>query len=61
MGGTGRFEGASGEFNLSAKSHGTLLPGTNVASQRDIDLNGYIDLPAGTAGATGGGREPVAG
>lgn len=46
-GGTGRFEGATGEFNLSARSHGTVLAGTNVASQRDIDLNGYIYLPAG--------------
>ncbi len=47
-GGTGRFAGASGEFNLSAKSHGDLLPGTNVATQRDIDINGYINLRAGS-------------
>ena len=43
-GGTGRFAGASGDFNLSAKSHGDLLPGTNVATERDIDINGYINL-----------------
>jgi hypothetical protein len=47
IGGTGRFAGASGAFNLSAKSHGELLPGSNVATQRDIDINGYIHLPAG--------------
>jgi hypothetical protein len=44
-GGTGRFAGASGELNLSARSHGELLPGTNVASKRDIDLCGYVNLP----------------
>jgi hypothetical protein len=44
LGGTGRFAGASGEFNLRAKSHGSLLPGTNVATHRDIDINGYIYL-----------------
>jgi hypothetical protein len=46
VGGTGRFAGASGQFNLSAKSHGTVLPGTNVSTQRDIDINGYIVFPA---------------
>jgi hypothetical protein len=46
VGGTGRFAGASGQFNLSAKSHGTVLPGTNVSTQRDIDINGYIHFPA---------------
>ena len=45
VGGTGRFAGATGEYNLNAKSHGDLLPGTNVATQRDIDINGYIVLP----------------
>jgi hypothetical protein len=43
-GGTGRFSGASGALNLSAKSHGELLPGTNVATKRDIDLCGYVNL-----------------
>jgi hypothetical protein len=46
-GGTGRFAGASGELNLSAKSHGELLPGTNVATKRDIYLCGYVNLPNG--------------
>jgi hypothetical protein len=31
-------------FNLNAKSHGDLLPGTNVATVRDIDLCGYVFL-----------------
>jgi hypothetical protein len=44
LGGTGRSAGASGEFNLRAKSHGALLPGTNVATHRDVDINGYIML-----------------
>jgi hypothetical protein len=44
-GGTGMFAGASGQLNLSAKSHGELLPGTNVASKRDIDLCGYVSIP----------------
>ena len=46
VGGTGRFAGASGQFNLTAKSHGELLPGSNVATQRDLDINGYIYLRA---------------
>ncbi len=45
-GGTGRFLGASGQFNLSAKSHGDILPGTNVSTQRDIDMRGYVYLRA---------------
>lgn len=45
-GGTGRFAGASGQFNLTVKSHGSVLPGTNVSTQRDIDINGYIEFPA---------------
>jgi hypothetical protein len=45
-GGTGRFAEASGQFNLSAKSHGEVLPGTNVSTQRDIDIRGYIYLRA---------------
>lgn len=43
-GGSGRFAGASGEFNLNAKSHGATQPGSNVATLRDIDLCGYIFL-----------------
>jgi hypothetical protein len=46
IGGTGRFAEASGQFNLSAKSHGEVLPGTNVSTQRDIDIVGYIYLRA---------------
>jgi hypothetical protein len=45
-GGTGRFAGASGQFNLSAKSHGDILSGTNVSTQRDIDIRGYVYLRA---------------
>jgi hypothetical protein len=45
-GGTGRFAGATGRFNLNATSHGALLPGTGVATLRDIDLCGYILLPS---------------
>jgi hypothetical protein len=43
-GGTGRYAGASGMFSLNAKSHGDLLPGTNVATHRDLDLCGYVFL-----------------
>jgi len=44
-GGTGRFAGASGEFNINAKSHGTVHPGTNVATFRDIAICGYVAVP----------------
>jgi hypothetical protein len=43
-GGTGRFVGATGEFNVNAKSHGTVHPGTNVATFRDIAMCGYVHL-----------------
>lgn len=43
-GGTGRFADATGEFNINAKSHGTVHPGTNVATFRDIALCGYVQL-----------------
>ena len=43
-GGTGRFVGATGEFNVSAKSHGTVHAGTNVAMFRDIAMCGYVHL-----------------
>jgi hypothetical protein len=45
-GGTGRFAGASGEFNIDAKSHGTVHAGTNVATLRDIAMCGYMYLPS---------------
>lgn len=46
-GGTGRFVNATGEFNVNAKSHGTVHPGTNVATFRDIAMCGYVFLPNG--------------
>lgn len=46
-GGTGRFVNATGEFNVNAKSHGTVHPSTNVATFRDIAMCGYVFLPNG--------------
>lgn len=43
-GGTGRFAGASGAFNMNAKSHGAVHPGTNVALFRDIAMCGYVHV-----------------
>lgn len=45
-GGTGRFVDATGEFNVNAKSHGTVHSGTNVARFRDIAMCGYVRLRA---------------